>query len=206
MFRNPVHDMFIVVPALLIAGLLGLFIMSGTAHAAETAASTTATSTGQKAVTASTSGTTLPDLSEKVMLVTRADLLGQGTTTPLYPVAIHSSGELLAYAKQVLAQDRYIASISLSGSEIVVNYRGQGKLLGLMSVAVPTTAHVYTDGRVSFDEPWYGTLTVSERDHMKTALEVRVHALLTTEGYLSSMSLAPATQAEILDIIRELVA
>ena len=203
MFRNPVYDMVVVVPALLIAGLLGLFVMTGAAHAAELPV--TATSTGARAIIASTSGTTLPDRSQKVVVVTRGDLI-VGSTTPASPIAIHTADELAAYAKQALLDDPYIGTVSLSSQEIAVTYRKEGKLLGLLPVAVPTTARVRTDGSVSFDEPWYGAVTLAEQDRMKTALEVRVHALLTSEGYLSSMSLAPATQAEILDIIRELLA
>lgn len=203
MFRNPVYDMVVVVPALLIAGLLGLFVMTGAAHAAELP--TSATTTGARAITASTSGTTLPDLTQKVVVVTRDDLI-VGSSTPVSPVAIHTLGELTAYAKQTLVDDPYIGTVSLSSHEIAVTYRKQGRLLGLLPVAVPTTARVRTDGSVSFDEPWYGAVTLAEKDRMKTALEVRVHALLTSEGYLASMSLAPATQAEILDIIQELLA
>lgn len=202
MFRNPVYDMFVVVPALLIAGLLGLLVMTSPAHAAELPVATT---TGTRAVTASTSGNTLPDPSQKTIVVTRDSLLLGTSTAPSSALAIHSTNELLAYAKGVLAEDSYIGSISLSGSEIIVNYRRQGRFLGLVPLAVPTTARVRTDGSVSFTEPWYGVVTIEERDSMRTALEVRVHALLTSEGYLSSMSLAPATQAEILDIIQELL-
>jgi hypothetical protein len=203
MFKNPVYDMMVVVPALLIAGLIAFFVMTGAAHAQEPLA----TSTGSRAETASTSGTTLPDRSEKKIVVTRAQLETVATSTPIASaLIIHTNKELLQYARQVLADDPYIASITLSAEEIVVTYRKEGRLLGVLPVSIPRTAHVHTDGTVSFDEPWYGTVTIGERDYMKTALEVRVHALLTTEGYLSSMSLAPATQAEILDIIRELIA
>lgn len=205
MFRNPVYDLMVVVPALLIAGLLGLFVMSGTAHAAPLpAADPVVAATGTPAVTASTSGTTLPDPEQKVLVVSRGSL-GVIDETSIAPTTIHTSAELLTYAKQTLSKDRYIESLTLSGKGIMVSYRTQGRLLGLLPLSVPTHATVRADGSIHFSAPWYGTLTLSEKDRMKTALEVRVRTLLNSEGYLPSMQLAPATQAEILDIVRELV-
>ncbi|MGE5541200.1 MAG: hypothetical protein ACM3TU_02865 [Bacillota bacterium] len=209
MFRNPVYDLIIVVPALLIAALLGFLVMTSAARAAETdLPATTATSTpGGRAIIASTSGNTLPDLNQKVIVVTQAEAKVNDAwdTAAITALSVRSAGELEAYARQTLREDPYIESITLSGRGIVVAYQKNGRLLGLVPVAVPTKAVVRTDGNVSFSEPWYGAVTLAERDHMKTALEVRVHALLTSEGYLASMQLAPVTQAEILDIIRELV-
>jgi hypothetical protein len=204
MFRNPVYDLMVVVPALLIAGLLSFFVMSSTTHAQ--APSETATTTGTAAVTASTSGTTFPDLAQKVIVVTRASAArATASGDALTALSIHSSDELEAYAQAMLKSDRYLESIALSSRGISVSYRSYGRLLGVMPLNVPMRATVRTDGSVAFSEPWYGTLTLKEKDHMKSALEVRVHTLLTSEGYLASMSLAPATQAEILDIIRELI-
>jgi hypothetical protein len=206
MFRNPVYDLMVVVPALLIAGLLSLFVMTRTAHATEAGELPATAATGTPALTASTSGTTLPDPTQRVLVVTRASLLA--TTTPkkhLSPLAVHTSKELLTYARQTIAEDPAIDSITLSGKGIEVAYRAERNVLGLVALAVPTRALVESDGDVRFDEPWYGRLALGERDRMKSALEVRVHTLLNSEGYLSSMQLAPATQAEILDIIRELL-
>lgn len=209
MFRNPVYDMIVVIPALLIAGLIGFFVMSTPAHAetlpASTLATSTATSTGSVAITASTSGTTLPDPTQKVLVITRAVVPGASISTSTPAVAIHSSAQLSAYARGILSEDPYMQSITLSAFEISVSYRKSGRLLGLLPVTLPTRVTVRNDGSVSFTAPWYSVVTLEERDRMRTGLEVRVHSLLTSEGYLASMSLAPATQAEILDIIRELL-
>jgi hypothetical protein len=206
--------MLVIVPALLAAGFLSFFVMSSPAHAAELAASsvlatsTTATSTSPGAVTASTSGSTLPDPSQKTIHITRTDVLtsteGISSSTPA--VAIHTSTQLAAYALLTLQGDPYMNSISLSGESITVSYRRNGRLLGLVPIALPSQVTVYTDGSVTFSEPWYSFATVEDKDRMRTGLEVRVHSLLTSEGYLASMSLAPATQAEILDIIHDLLA
>jgi hypothetical protein len=209
MFRNPVYDLIVIVPALLIAGLLGFFIMTSAAHAqtVDPLPVAQATTTGMAAVTASTSGNTLPDSTQKILIVTRTNTDTPPTpAAPASPLGVRTSADLLAYARAALVQDPYIESITLSGRSIVVAYERQGRLLGILPLAVPTTATVRTDGSVSFTAPWYGSVTVADRDRMKSALEVRVHALLTSEGYLASMSLAPSTQAEILDIIRELLA
>lgn len=213
MFRNPVFDLMVVVPALLISGLVGFFIMTTAAHAQEldvipsSSTSATTTTTGAPAVTASTSGTTFPDSTQKVLSVTRANLgVDPGSDATITPLSVRTSSDLLAYARMSLRSDPYMASLTLSGKGVVVSYRKHGRILGLVPVAVPTTATVHTDGTVTFSEPWYGAITIAQIDHMKTALEVRVHALLTSEGYLESMSLAPATQAEIVEIIKELVA
>ncbi|MDB5194913.1 MAG: hypothetical protein JWO84_97 [Parcubacteria group bacterium] len=207
MFRNPVYDLMVVVPALLISGLIGFFIMTGSAHAqVPQAQAATSTPAGSPAQTASTSGNTMPDPAQKELIVTRSPSVVGNMNVPSSALAVHSSGELEAYARGALAQDAYISSITLSGHGVVVAYRKQGRLLGLVPVALPTTATVHTDGSITFTAPWYGAVTLAERDRMQSALEVRVHALLTSEGYLASMSLAPATQAEIIDIIRELLA
>jgi hypothetical protein len=210
MFRNPVYDLIVVIPALLISGLFAFFIMTSSARAQELdaiPAAATTTNTGAPAVTASTSGNTLPDRLQTVLMVSRADLpASAGDDATLTPLAIHSSTELHAYARTTLRNDLYIESLTLSGREVTVAYRTHGWLLGLVPVVVPTRAAVRTDGSVIFTAPWYGAVTLAQKDLMKTALEVRVHALLTSEGYLESMSLAPATQAEIIDIIRELLA
>ncbi len=213
MFRNPVYDLMVVVPALLISGLVGFFIMTASARAQElyvipapVSSTTVATTTaGSPAITASTSGTTMPDGAQKVLSVTRSNL-GSTASATTSPLSVRTSSDLLAYARSVLAQDPFIESLTLSGRGVVVSYRKHGRLLGVLPLAVPTTATVRTDGTVTFSQPWYGMITIAQMDRMKSALEVRTHALLTSEGYLSSMSLAPATQAEIVDIIKELVA
>ncbi len=194
MFRNPVYDLFVVLPALLIAGLVGFFVMTSAAHAAEPAA----TSSGHLQAEGAEAST---------LIVTREGMEEATSTAVTYTArAITSADQLLAYANTVLAKDPYIAMVALSGSGIAVSYRRQGRFLGLLPVDLPTTARVRSDGSVQFEEPWYGAVTLAEKDRMKTALEVRAHALLTSEGYLSSMSLSPSTQAELLDLIRELLA
>ncbi len=212
MFRNPVYDFMIVVPALLVIGGIGFFLLANSAHAQEldvvpTGAVTPGTPAGSPAVIASTSGNTLPDSTQKILVVNRtpdnSKASSESTTTAL---SVQTSKDLLVYARSALASDPYIESLTLSGHSVVVTYHKQGRLIGLLPLAVPTTATVHTDGTVQFVEPWYGTITLMQVDHMKSALEVRMHALLTSEGYLPSMSLAPATQAEIVEIIRELVA
>ncbi len=201
MFRNPVFDLIIVVPALMIAGLLSLFIMTRVASAQALPDSATTTS----AVTASTSGTTLPDATQKTVVVRRSGELAT-TTTNLPPASsIRTVKELETYARLTLIQDSALESITLSSQGISVEYRKQGRLLGLVTLSVPRRASVASTGSVQFTEPWYGKVTLVERDRMKTALEVRVRTLLSSEGYLASMALAPATQAEILAIIRELI-
>jgi hypothetical protein len=199
MFRNPVYDLMVVVPALLITGLIAFFIMTTSVRAAELPAAL-ASSTP-----VSISSSTLPDPSETVLLVTRAELTTAPQTASRNAKSVRTTSDLLVFAKQTLASDPYIAAIRLSNGDITVTYRRQGLVLGLVPIAVPKTATVHTDGSVTFVEPWYGSLTMEARDHMQTALEVRVHSLLTSEDYLPSMRLAPVTQAEILDIIRELV-
>jgi hypothetical protein len=178
MFRNPVYDMFVVVPALLIAGLLSFFIMTSPAHAQE----------------------------DGSILISRAQLPSEIATTTIDTALVTTTDDLRAYAVATVREDRYIASLRLSGDAITVRYHKPGHLLGVLPLAVPTTATVRANGSVSFTEPWYGAVTFAERDRMKSALEVRTHALLTGEGYLPSMSLSAHTQAEVLAIIRELLA
>ncbi|MDB5189090.1 MAG: hypothetical protein JWL82_47 [Parcubacteria group bacterium] len=210
--------MFVLVPALLIAAVLTLTIMGSSVHAQEIVtssavpasvsapANTTATSTGSRATIASTSGTTLPDSAGKVLSITRTAV----TTTPsdvpeLSPVGIHTSDELYSYAKTLMQKNASIETITLSGTEVSVRYHRNARLLGILPVSVPGTVSVRTDGSVSFSNPWYRMLTIAERDYLTTALEVRVHSLLTSEGYLASMHLAPSTQAELLATITELL-
>lgn len=198
MFRNPVYDMIVVVPALLIAGLISLFIMTSPARAEDTgAAEPVPVYTGM-------GRTTFPDLAQRTITVDRHSLSKNATTTERTALSINASDALEAYAVSTILTDHKIQAISLSGDEITVTYRQNGKLLGVLPIALPRTATVHNDGSVSLGLPIYGALTL-ERDRMQTALEVRARTLLNSEGYLASTPLSPSTQAELLDIIRELI-
>lgn len=190
MFRNPVYDFVVLVPAFLIAGLFSFFIITPATHAADERVSTGAS--------------TLPDPDQRPTVLTRASLGEQATTSEAVATP-RTADQLIAFAQYLLATDNRIEAIGLSPEEIQVSYRVEKRLLGVMTVAVPMVARVESDGQVTFSEPWYGPVTVSEVDRMRTALEVRVRSLLSSEGYIASTRLSPMTQGEILSIIHQLV-
>ncbi len=144
MFRNPVYDLLIIVPALCGAALLIFFI---TTHAVE----------------------------------------AHDSSGPSHPA------------------DKEVTTVVGASTSLQVAYTEPGRLLGFFPVVLTDGVKIESDGSVTIMAPWYRLLSVTEQDHLRTALEVRIHALLTSEGYLDSMPLSPQTQSEIVGIIRELL-
>lgn len=192
MFRNPVYDLMVLLPAFLAAGLVSFFIVSPDVRAQE------------GVVTTYTGTSTLPDPHQRRVTLTRDTVDAHATSSSVLGRVVTST-ELVAYAERVLLLNEAVSAITLSSKGIRVDYSVDKKLLGMLPLTLPAAVQIESNGNVIFREPWYGGMTTGTHEYLKSALEVRTHTLLTSEGYSSSTLLSPMTQAELLDLVEELL-
>ena len=191
MFRNPVYDLVVLVPAFLLAGLVSFFMVAPGAQAQEKESFIVGTST-------------FPDPTQQRVVLVHAEHNELATGTPPF-AGVRTSSDLVAYAQGVIDANDTITSVALTPMGIQVRYTAQKKLLGVMPLMVPATVLIGSDGSVIFNEPWYAAVSIREADYLHSALEVRARTLLTSEGYSASTRLSPMTQAELLALMQELL-
>jgi len=121
---------------------------------------------------------------------------------------VKSEQDLENFAKGILLRDEKVKDIAYSDDEISVDYRGKGKLLGVLPVSYTHRVTVDTDApameRVKVHFPWYSFLMkkgLSGAD-LDTAVAANLSADLTAESMGTRVSAYAKAFVSIADALK----
>lgn len=116
---------------------------------------------------------------------------------------VSNESELRAFGLAAMEEDDNLNSISFDNDEVTVNYRAQGRFIGLLPVFLNVDVRVDQEGEVEIDYPWYGFLIAKDGDVLEEEVRAEIEALVTSraEGGWTNSDRAELAAA-IIQILR----
>jgi hypothetical protein len=91
---------------------------------------------------------------------------------------VSTQEDLRNFALVAIDEDKNLNSMNFDNGSVTINYRGQGRFIGILPVFLNVDVVVDQDGNVEFDYPWYSFLIAKDIEGLEERIEAEVEAAL----------------------------
>jgi hypothetical protein len=91
---------------------------------------------------------------------------------------VSTQEDLRNFALIAIDEDKNLNSMDFDNGSVTINYRGQGRFIGILPVFLNVDVVVDQDGNVEFDYPWYSFLVAKDMEGLEERIEAEVEAAL----------------------------
>lgn len=108
--------------------------------------------------------------------------------------SVTTSSDLEAYAASTLRANDSLEGVDVTSENVVVSFKEQVRLLGIIPMNMTSRVEVTQDGAVRIERPWYSFLAFGASTELSSDMEATIRNVIAAEGGLTARA-----QAQVLN-------